>query len=135
MPPAHLYPTPTYCPPSPFHTAHPKPSHNGSVSYIWLKPHPRLAFHEGTTPPPPPPPCTYHHPTPMHCPQSPFHMPRPKPSHDGSVLSFWLKPHPPPCVSQKHHPTTTTTTSYAPPPRPYALSSIAVSHAVPKTEP
>src|SRR5882762_3908444 len=73
---------------------------------------PRPAFHKGTTPSPPPP-RTHHHPTPMHHPQLLFYMPRPKPSHNGLVSSFWLKPHPPPCISRTHHPTTTSS-SYAP---------------------
>ena len=47
---------------------------------------------------------------------------------------FWLKPHPPPHISQTHH-STTTTTLYAPPSHPYTPFSIAVSHGAPETEP
>jgi hypothetical protein len=107
---------------------------------ILAQSHPHLVFRGHTTPPaplapPPLPPHMHHCHTLTHRPPSPFHMVCPKPSHNGLVSYFWLKPHPPPCISQTHHPTTTTTTLYAPPTHPYTPFSITVSHSAPETEP
>jgi hypothetical protein len=52
------------------------------------QPPPCLAFRERTAPPPLPH-RTHHPTTPMHHPPSPFHTARPKPSHNGSVSSFF----------------------------------------------
>ncbi|KIM71775.1 hypothetical protein PILCRDRAFT_16744 [Piloderma croceum F 1598] len=105
--------TPTHHPPSPVHEAHPKLSHNGSVSGFLPEPSPRLVDCERTTPPPPPP-------------QS---------SHNGSVSGFFTQTLPPPHGSRTHDPATTTTTSYIPPTHPYPLSPVPASHGAPGTEP
>ena len=95
LPRTHHHHTPTQRPLLPFHLAHPKPSHSGSVSEFRPKPAPRLVFRQCTTPPPPLP-CTHHHPTLNHRPPSLFHTVRPKLSHSGSVLDFGLKTPPRP---------------------------------------
>jgi hypothetical protein len=89
----HHHSTPPHCPPLPLYTARLKPSHIGLVSVFWPKPVLGLAFRERTTPPSPPPP-THHHSTPPHRPPLPLHTVRPKPSHIGSVSTFWPKPVP-----------------------------------------
>jgi hypothetical protein len=125
--------TPTHHPPSPFHTARPKPSHNSSVL---AQPPPHLAFHGRTASPPPapPPPCTHHHATSMHHPPSPFHTALPNPSRNGAVSGF--RPNPsPPCISRACSPTTTTSTSYAPPLHPYAPSPFTILHGAPEIKP
>src|SRR5882762_2946164 len=83
--------------PLPFHTAHPKSSHNGSVSGFGPNPLPAcLPFCKHTAPPPQPP-RTRHHTTSMHHPPSPFHMACLKLSHNSSVLDFG--PNPPHCLA------------------------------------
>src|SRR5882762_2283691 len=77
----------------------------------------------------------HHHPTPMHCPPSPFHTVRLKPSHSGSVSDFQPKPAPrlafrkrttppPPLPRTHHHPTPTQR-----PPLPFHTARLKPSHS------
>ena len=78
------HPTPTHCPPLPFHMACQKPSPSSSVSDFGPKPTPRLAFRKRTTPPPSPPHpphCT----TSLHCSSPPFPLACLQLSSSGSV--------------------------------------------------
>ena len=124
----HHHTTPTHHPPFPFHMARLKSSLNGSVSGFDQTP--CLAFHERTALPPPPPPHTHHHPTPTHHPPSPFHMARPKPSHNSSVLGFGPNPLPASCFTstQPHRHHHHHTTPHHHPPSPFCMVHLKSSH-------
>jgi hypothetical protein len=123
-------PTPKHYPPSPFHTARPKPSHNGSVSSFGptTSPTPRCV---SAQPPPLPSPHTHHRATPTQHPPFPFHAARLKPSHGGLVSGFSPKP---PRVSQPHNPAAAAA-RYMPLRHPHVPCTAAVSYGAPATEP
>ena len=93
-------------PPSLFHMACLKLSHNSSVSGILTQTPPCLLFRDHTTPPPP---HMHHPPTPTHRPPSLFHTACLKPSHSGIFTQ--TPPHllfrdhmtPPPQPPRMHH--------------------------------
>jgi hypothetical protein len=129
----HHHPTPTHYIPSPFHTARMKLSHNGTVSYFFTQTPSRPCISQTHQPPTTTTSCT----PPSH-PYAPSSIAVPHGAHETEPqwhgFVFFTQTPSLPRISQTHQPPTTTT-SCTPPSHPYAPSSTAVSHGVPKTEP